>query len=126
MLEAGFKRWVKDTDTVVLVCWDLGHIWTEDLYDNIERVHGAYLMSGICQRGCGVQRTRYMTSSWSPDPSHNTYKYPRGYSPKLHMAGSPFFMSREHRAYIRREIAGRHREGKSSPGVVTPIRSKSS
>jgi len=108
MLEPGFKKWIAKTDTVILVCWDLGHIWSADLYGHLEkRSHGAHSMLGPCQRGCGVVRARYLTSSWSPDPSKNSYKYPRGYSPREYMEGNPFFMSAEHRAAIRRELSRR-------------------
>jgi hypothetical protein len=111
MLERGFVKWIKAADTVVLACWDLGHIWDADLYDNIDRIrHGSYSMTGSCQRRCGVVRTRVMTSSWSLDSSKNSYKYPRGYSPREFMEGNPFFMSAEHRAAIRRELARRAKE----------------
>ena len=117
MLEPGFKKWIDATDTVVLVCWDLGHIWDAEIYDNIEkRPHGAHLLLGSCMRGCGVSRARYLNSSWQPDPSKNSYKYPRGYSPKSFIQGvkgeayNPFFMSWEHRAAIRRELARRAKE----------------
>jgi hypothetical protein len=115
MLEPAFRRWVGEVDTVILVCWDLGHIWSADLYDNVEkRPHGAHLLVGSCQRHCGVVRARYLTSSWSPDATKNTYKYPRNYSPKglPEFAKSGFFMSAEHRAAIRREIARRADEDK--------------
>lgn len=116
MLEAGFKKWLASTDTVILVCWDLGHIWDADIYDTIDRVHGAYVMTGSCQRRCGVVRTRYLASDFSPDSNKNSYRYPHGYSPKgfiTHPKGQeyhPFFMSWEHRAAIRRELAGRAQE----------------
>lgn len=113
MIERQFQKWINSTDTVILACWDLGHIWEFDLYDSIEkRPHGAHMLIGSCQRGCGVVRARYLTSSWSPDSSKNSYKYPRGYSPKDFMEGNPFFMSAEHRAAIRRELARRSQEGK--------------
>jgi hypothetical protein len=111
MLEPCFQKWITATDTVVLVCWDLGHIWDAEIYDNIEkRPHGAHLLLGSCMRGCGVSRARYLNSSWQPDPSKNSYKYPRGYSPKSFIEGNPFFMSWEHRAAIRRELARRAKE----------------
>jgi len=117
MLETGFKRWLAEADTVVLVCWDLGHIWDGDIYDNIEkRPHGAHLLLGSCMRGCGVSRARYLTSSWRPDPSKNSYRYPRNYSPKTFVQPAkgqdfnPFFMTWEHRAAIRKEIARRAKE----------------
>lgn len=45
MLEPGFKRWIAGADTIILVCWDLGHIWLADIYDNIEnRPHGAHML----------------------------------------------------------------------------------
>lgn len=115
MLEPEFKKWVRDTDTVILVCWDLGHIWDADIYDSIEkRPHGAHLLVGSCDRGCGVVRARFLTSSWQPDAAKNSYKYPRGYSPRGLMKDSPFFMSWEHRAAIRREIARRYRAGEET------------
>jgi len=108
MLEHGFKKWIQKTDTVILVCWDLGHIWSAELYGHLERrPHGAHVMLGPCQRGCGVVRARYLTSSWSPDSSKNSYKYPHHYSPREYMEGNPFFMSAEHRAAIRRELSRR-------------------
>jgi hypothetical protein len=111
MLEPGFKKWIADTDTIILVCWDLGHIWDADLYDSIERIrHGSFAMAGSCRRRCGVVRTRVLTSSYSLDSSKNSYKYPRGYSPRDYMKGNPFFMSAEHRAAIRRELARRSKE----------------
>jgi hypothetical protein len=109
MLEPAFKKWVSEVDTVVLVCWDLGHIWNSDLYDSIEkRPLGAHMLVGSCDRGCGVVRARYLSSSWRPDSAKNSYKYPRNYSPKG-LIDSPFFMSWEHRAAIRKEIARRFR-----------------
>lgn len=125
MLEPGFKRWLTDTDTIILVCWDLGHVWDADLYDSIERIrHGSFAMTGSCERGCGVVRTRVMTSSWTLDSSKNSYKYPRGYSPKdvINAKGrewSPFFMSAEHRAAIRRELNRRANESKKPVGKKT-------
>lgn len=111
MLEPAFKKWVSEVDTVILVCWDLGHIWDADLYDNIEkRPHGAHLLVGSCDRGCGVVRARYLNASWRPDAAKNSYKYPRNYSPKG-LIDSPFFMSWEHRAYIRKEISRRYKAG---------------
>jgi hypothetical protein len=123
MLEPGFRKWIERTDTVVLVCWDLGHIWDADLYDSIERIrHGSFAMTGRCQRGCDVVRTRVMTSSYSLDSGKNSYRYPRGYSPRDFMEGNPFFMSAEHRAAIRRELARRAKEdkrgGSRSPNVI--------
>jgi hypothetical protein len=119
MLESGFRKWIASTDTTVLVCWDLGHIWLADIYDNIEkRPHGAHMLIGSCDRGCGVERARYLNSSWSPDGSKNSYKYPRGYSPKEYMEGNPFFMSAEHRGAIRKEIARRSREDAKSEGAT--------
>jgi hypothetical protein len=120
MLEPQFKKWVGEVDTVILVCWDLGHIWNADLYDNIEkRPHGAHLLVGSCDRGCGVVRARYLTSSWTPDAARNSYKYPRNYSPKGLMGESGFFMSREHRGAIRREIARRAKEDAKTSGRKT-------
>jgi hypothetical protein len=117
MLEPQFRKWVGEVDTVILVCWDLGHIWNADLYDNIEkRPHGAHLLVGSCDRGCGVVRARYLTSSWTPDAAKNSYKYPRNYSPKG-LIESGFFMSREHRGAIRKEIARRAKEDAKSPTV---------
>jgi hypothetical protein len=114
MLEPGFKKWIRDTDTVILVCWDLGHIWDADIYDSIEkRPHGAHLLIGTCDRGCGVERSRYLTSSWSIDSSHNTYRYPHNYSPRG-LVGTGFFMDREHRSAIRREIARRYKAGEET------------
>jgi hypothetical protein len=111
MLEPGFRKWISATDTIILACWDLGHIWDAELYDSIERrPHGAHMMIGSCKRGCGVVRARYLNSSWSPDSSHNSYKYPPRYSPRDYMHGNPFFMSAEHRGAIRRELARRARE----------------
>jgi|SRR5215469_7377862 len=127
MLEPGFTKWIHSTDTVILVCWDLGHVWDAELYDNIERrPHGAHLLIGSCKRGCGVVRARYLTSSWRPDPNRNSYKYPRGYSPKEYIYGvkgeaySPFFMSWEHKAAIRRELARRAREN-ARDAIVIPF-----
>jgi len=111
MLEPGFKKWIAATDTIILVCWDLGHIWDADIYDNIEkRPHGAHLLIGTCERGCGVVRARYLNSSWQPDPSKTSYKYPKGYSPRTYVGDVPFFMSWEHRAAVRRELARRAKE----------------
>lgn len=127
MLEAGFKRWVDSTDTNILVCWDLGHIWLADIYDNIEkRPHGAHMLIGSCNRRCGVERSRYLNSSWSPEGSKNTYRYPPGYSPKAYMEGNPFFMSAEHRGAIRREIARRAKEESDAAKVraAKPRRSR--
>jgi len=124
MLEPGFTKWVHAADTIVLACWDLGHVWDAELYDNIERrPHGAHLLIGSCKRGCGVVRARYLTSSWAPDPNRNSYKYPRGYSPKEYMEGNPFFMSAVHRAAIRKELARRAREDAraASGAVVIPF-----
>jgi len=119
MLETKFKEWLHSVETTILVCWDLGHVWDAELYSHIEKVHGAYFLHGVCKRGCGVERGRYLTSSWSPDPSRNTYKYPFSYSPRGLMQGSPFFMDREHRAAIRQEIARRYAEDAGSkPGKV--------
>lgn len=131
MIEQGFKKWLVETDTVILVCWDLGHVWDADLYDRIERrPHGAHMMTGHCYRGCGVERARYLNSSWAPDAGKNTYKYPRGYSPRSFVQG-PFFMSWEHKAAIRKELAKRartdaaefHAAGVSS-AKITDIRAK--
>jgi hypothetical protein len=124
MLEPGFKKWIGRTDTIILVCWDLGHIWDAELYDHIERIrHGSFSMTGSCQRRCGVVRTRVMTSSYSLDSGKNSYKYPRGYSPREYMEGNPFFMSAEHRAAIRRELARRSKEdGKPVADVVTKVK----
>lgn len=107
MIEPEFKQWLSQTDSVILLCWDLGHIWNAAIYATIEKVaHGAHLLTGECERGCGVKRARYLTSSWSPDPSKNSYQYPKGYSPRgLFREG--FFMDAEHRAAIRRELARR-------------------
>jgi hypothetical protein len=114
MLEPGFRQWLKDTDTVTLVCWDLGHIWDADIYDSIEkRPHGAHLLTGSCDRGCGVERSRYLTSTWSPDAAKNSYRYPRGYSPRG-IVGVGFFMDAQHRAAIRKEIARRYSAGEKS------------
>lgn len=112
MLEQGFKKWLADTDTVILVCWDLGHIWDADVYDTVEKIHGAYVMAGRCQRGCGVARTRYLASDWSPDSNKNTYKYPVGYSPKTFVSARDvgFRVTWEHKAAIRRELARRAQE----------------
>lgn len=119
MLEQEFRKWLNSTDTEILVCWDLGHIWDVSLYSHIEKVaHGAYLLHGVCQRGCGVERARYLTSAWTPDPGRNTYKYPRLYSPRG-MIREGFFMDREHRAAIRRELARRYAEDKRK---IVPLR----
>lgn len=130
MLEAGFKRWLAAADTVVLACWDMGHMWDADIYDTIERNrHGSYEMTGRCLRGCQVQRTRFLASDYSPDSNKNTYKYPRGYSPKefFSKGDNPFFMSWQHRAAIRQELARRSKEDakKSSGGKVVKFRSPS-
>lgn len=119
MLESGFRKWIAAADTVVLACWDLGHIWDADLYDHVERrPHGAYSMTGRCKRGCEVERTRFLTSTWSPDSNKNSYRYPRNYSPKDFMEGNPFFMSAEHRAAIRRELGRRAREDAKGADVI--------
>lgn len=109
-IEGKFLEWVRAADTEILLCWDMGHIWTGDLYSAIERgPHGAHLCTGSCARGCGVERTRYLSSTWEPESNKNTYKYPKGYSPKgiSEEFREGFFMDRRHRAIIREEIAKR-------------------
>lgn len=113
MIEPAFKKWLAESDTVILVCWDLGHIWDADIYNSIEKQpHGAHRLIGTCDRGCGVERSRYLTSSWSPEPNKNLYRYPKGYSPRG-IVGTGFFMDAQHRAAIRREIARRYKAGES-------------
>jgi hypothetical protein len=111
MIDSRFKQWVIGTDTVILLCWDLGHVWNQSIYANIRTDRfGAHLLTGKCERGCGVMRTRYMSSSWSPESNKNTYEYPKGYSPRGLYREDGFFMDAEHRAFIRREIARRTEE----------------
>ena len=93
MIDSRFKQWVIDTDTVVLLCWDLGHVWNQSIYANIRTdTFGAHLLTGSCERGCGVARTRYLSSSWSPESNKNTYEYPKGYSPRGLYREDGFFM----------------------------------
>jgi hypothetical protein len=134
MIEREFRDWLASADTVTLACWDLGHIWDASLYDDIEQApHGAFLLTGYCQReidgeNCGVRRARYLTSTWSPDPSHNVYTYPRDYSPRGQMREG-FFMDAAHRATIRKELARRatekraerKRAGNQSTNTEVPI-----
>jgi hypothetical protein len=111
VIDSRFKQWVIDTDTVILLCWDLGHVWNQSIYASIRTDrYGAHLLTGTCERGCGVARTRYLSSSWSPESNKNTYEYPKGYSPRGLYREDGFFMDAEHRAFIRREIARRVEE----------------
>lgn len=124
MIERQFREWLKATDTTILVCWDLGHIWDKDIYESIERLaHGASMLIGSCKRGCGVKRNRYLTSSWAPDSSKNSYSYPHNYSPRGMISGG-FFMDAEHRALIRKEIARRVKEDKEARETKAAIRAK--
>lgn len=120
MIEPKFTEWLHSVDTVILVCWDLGYIWDASLYDDITRDnHGSYLLSGYCQRGCNVMRTRFLSSSWVPDSSKNTYNYPKNYSPRG-LIREGFFMDAEHRALIRQEIARRASEDRSTRNRKPP------
>jgi hypothetical protein len=111
MIDPRFKQWVNGADTVILLCWDLGHVWNQSIYADIKTgPHGEHLLTGNCERGCGVRRTRYMSSTWSPESNRNTYDYPKGYSPRGLYREDGFFMDAEHRAFIRREIARRTQE----------------
>lgn len=131
MIEKEFIDWLTKTDTNILVCWDLGHIWDKSIYDDYRELpHGAFLLIGSCQRECGVRRSRYLTSSWSPDSAKNSYDYPHNYSPKNMIRGG-FFMDAAHRARIRQEIARRAKEEKTLESArnagnsnVTPIKFK--
>lgn len=125
MIEPAFRDWLAKTDTEILLCWDLGHIWTGDLYDRIEKgPHGAHLLTASCDRGCRVERTRYLTSTWDVDSGRNTYRYPPGYSPKETLDGR--YMDSAHRSAIRKELARRAKEDQqTSPAPVIPFRGAS-
>jgi len=111
VIDSRFRQWVDGSETVTLLCWDLGHIWNQSIYANIRTDRfGAHLLTGNCERGCGVARTRYLASSWSPESNKNTYDYPKGYSPRGLYREDGFFMDAEHRAYIRSVIAARTQE----------------
>lgn len=129
MIDNRFKQWIIATDTVILLCWDLGHIWNQSIYADIQAgPHGEHLLRGRCERGCGVTRIRHMSSTWTPESDKDTYDYPRGYSPRGLYRADGFFMDAEntydypqrglyredslvmdaeHRAFIRRELARR-------------------
>lgn len=108
--ERAFREWLHSVDTVILLCWDLGHVFDRDLYASIERgPSGERLCTGKCKRGCGTEKTRYLTASWVTMPGRALYKWPKHYSPRG-MMREGFFMDKQHKAMIRREIDRRKGE----------------
>lgn len=117
-----FEAWLGSAETVWLTCRVMGHWWPD--YDRLAADdklgvrRGGYILEMTCDRGCGVGRRSYLTSSFSPDRGSNSYTYPRGYQLPEY-AGGGWNFTRDMRARVRHELYSRARREHGRPEEAT-------
>jgi hypothetical protein len=125
-VDAAFRKWLSDRPTEQLECRIFGHQWpgvTElSEKDRIgRRTGGQYVLEMYCHRGCDVQRRSYLTSSFFPAPTGNTYTYPPGYQlPEAE--GGGWYFDKARRAAVRGELIRRASEIRPIKTVTEPVK----